>query len=418
MSKLFLSILIFCLSAIAAENEFRTPGLRDLVTEALRRNPEILAAQKRYEAARQRPDSASSLPDPMLSAGYASAGKPWPGAGVGVEPTANTGFMVSQEFPFPGKRKLRGDIAVKDAQSEFEQYQAVQLSVVARVRKAWHQLHHTYAMIQVIERNRELLKNFLSVTEARYSAGKAMQPELFRTQTQLALLEVKLVKMEQEKRSREAEINSLLSRPFSTTITPPEDIPPGEFTIKLDDLYAAAEKNSPMLRRDQKMIERSELALNLARKEYYPDYTLAAGYFYMGRMPDMYQVRLDVKIPAYFWRRQRAEVAEQSHMVGQAKRTYEATGQTLLYRIKDDYLAAQAAHKLTDMYQRSIIPQTNLTLESALPAYQTGGGEFVGLIMNLMAILDAQENYHTELLNYHLALIRLEEMTGMKIIGD
>jgi outer membrane protein TolC len=418
MDYRFLSAFILSISAFAAQPEFRSQSLKQLAAEALRRNPEILAAQKRYEAARQRPDAASSLPDPMFSAGYSSAGRPWLGAGIGTEPTANVGFMVSQEFPFPGKRKLRGDIAQKEAQGEFEQYQSVELSVLARLRKAWHELHHAYAMIEVLERNRELQKRFLAVTESRYSIGKAMQPDLFRIQTQLTLLETKIVRMEQEKRSREAQINSLLLRPLGTPIARPEDIPAGEFTIKLEELFAGADKNSPMLKRDKKMIERSESALNLARKEYYPDYTLGAGYFNMGSMPAMYQFRMDIKIPAYFWRRQRAEVSEQSYMLSQSKRQYEATGQNLLYRIKDDFLMAQASHKLTAMYQDTVIPQASLTLESSLPAYQTGSGDFLSVLMNLTMILDAEEAYHTELVNYHLALIRLEEMTGLKLIED
>ena len=49
-------------------------------------------------------------------------------------------------------------------------------------------------------------------------------------------------------------------------------------------MFAATRQNSPLLRRDQKMIERGELGLNLARKEYYPDFTLNAGYFNMGSM--------------------------------------------------------------------------------------------------------------------------------------
>src|ERR1700740_2595091 len=85
--------------------------LASLVDEALRNNREILAAQKKFEAARQRPSQASSLPDPTLSLGYASNGGPWPGAGLGREPTSNVGFAISQEVPFPGKRKLRGEIA-------------------------------------------------------------------------------------------------------------------------------------------------------------------------------------------------------------------------------------------------------------------------------------------------------------------
>ncbi len=57
--------------------------LEDLVREALTGNPAILAAQKRYEAALERPPQEHSLPDPTLSVGYASNGGPLPGQGLG-----------------------------------------------------------------------------------------------------------------------------------------------------------------------------------------------------------------------------------------------------------------------------------------------------------------------------------------------
>src|ERR1700746_1586076 len=95
------------LLAIIAGQALAQP-LPSLVDEALRSNREILAAQKKYEAARQRPAQESSLPDPTVGLGYTSNGGPYPGAGLGRDVTSNIGVMVSQEFPFPGKRKLRG----------------------------------------------------------------------------------------------------------------------------------------------------------------------------------------------------------------------------------------------------------------------------------------------------------------------
>src|SRR6266571_4062811 len=111
--------IIVALPALAAAQP-----LAELVDEALRSNREILAAQKKYEAARQRPTEASSLPDPTVSVGYTANGGPWPVAGIGTAATSNAGIAVSQEIPFPGKRKLRGEIALKEADAEFEQYRA------------------------------------------------------------------------------------------------------------------------------------------------------------------------------------------------------------------------------------------------------------------------------------------------------
>lgn len=387
----------------------------ELVSEALKNNPEILAAQKRYEGSRQRPTQESSLPEPMFSLGYNSNGRPWPGAGLGVDPTSNIGLMVSQEFPFPGKLKLRGGMASKEAEAEFQQYESVQLGVVSRLKQAYYRLYYTYAAGDVLTRNRGLMTQLLRVTEARYSVGKAAQQDVFKAQTQISIIETRMVKLEQERSSREAEIDSLLNRRAGTPVPRPEDVHFKPFTLSLNDLYASVRENSPMLRRDQKMIERTELAVNMARKEYYPDYTLTAGYFNQGSMPPMYMLRADFKLPVYFWRKQRAGVAEQVTNVSQARRNYEATDQNLRFRVKDDFLMAQASSKLVNLYSQTVVPQASLALESSLSTYETGSVDFLSVLTNFGTVLEYEMNYYDELTNYYMALSRLEEMTAQKL---
>lgn len=386
--------------------------LGDLLAEALRSSPEIAAAQKRYEASRQRPSQASSLPDPMFSPGYNSSGAPWPGARLGTEPTSNIGVMLSQEIPFPGKRKLAGDMAVKEAEAEWQQYQQVQLNVVARLKQAYYRRSFAFAAVDVIDRNLELLRKFLRITEARYSVGKAAQQDVFKAQTQISILETKRLQLEREKRAREAEIISLVNRPPGSLVGRPTEMRPIPVPVKLEELYAAARENSPMLRRDEKMIQRAEVAVNIARKEYYPDFTLNGGYYNMGRMPDMYMFRADFKIPLYFFRKQRAAVTEQSQTLVQSRRAYEATNQSLHFRIQDDYLMAQTSEQLTRLYGQTVIPQASLALESSLSSYETGAIDFLTVLMNYITVVEYQMNYYEELQNFYLALARLEEMTA------
>ena len=406
----FLALVI-----VSAELLFAQSGrtdLDDLLAEALRSSPEIAAAQKRYEAARQRPSQASSLPDPMLSPGYNSSGAPWPGARLGTEPTSNIGVMLSQEIPFPGKRKLAGDMAVKEAEAEWQQYQQVQLNVVARLKQAYYRRSFAFAAVDVIDRNLELLRKFLRITEARYSVGKAAQQDVFKAQTQISILETKRVQLEREKRAREAEIISLVNRPPGSSLGKPSELRPIPVPAKLEELYAAARENSPMLRRDEKMIQRAELALNMARKEYYPDVTLNGGYYNMGRMPDMYMFRADLKIPLYFFRKQRAAVTEQAQSIVQTRKTFEATNQSLHFRIQDDYLMAQTSEQLVRLYGQTVIPQASLALEASLSSYETGAVDFLTVLMNYITIVEYQMNYYEELQNFYLALARLEEMTA------
>ncbi len=402
--------------AVASLAQERSARLAELTAEALSKNPDVLAAQKRYEGARQRPTQVSSLPDPMISPGFNSNRWPYPGALLGTEPTSNIGVMVSQELPYPGKRKLAGEMAGKEADAEWQQYQQVQLAVVSRLKQAYIRRAYAFAAVEVLDRNLDLLRKFLKITEARYAVGKAAQQDIFKAQTQFSILATKRVQLEREKRAREGEILSLLNRPSSGAIGRPEDLKELTSLISLDELYASARTNSPMIRKDEKMIQRAELALNAARKEYYPDVTLNAGYYNMGRMPDMYMFRADFKIPLYFFRKQRAGVTEQVQSLVQSRRTLESTQQSLIFRIKDDYLMAEASEQLVRLYRQAVIPQASLALESSLASYESGSVDFLTVFANYITIVDYELNYQEELQNLYLALARLEEMTAMSLV--
>lgn len=406
----------FLLAFLFAPGE--TSELKKLIDEAIRRNPEILAAQKKLEAARQRPAMEGSLPDPMFSVGYAGVGGPLPGQGLGREPMARIGFMASQTLPAAGKRDLRSRIALKEAGAMEQEYWQTQLSVVSRLKTAWHRLHHSYAMLDILARNRQLTERMLKVSEIRYAAGKAMQTDLLKAQTQLTLLEAKQARAEQEKHSREAEINALLARPLETAVPRPPDMDAMESVVTLAQLMEQAQGWSPMILREQRNIERTTLALNLARKEGSPDYTVSAGYYNMGTMPPLFEARVDFNLPFFTRARQRAAAAEQAHSLEAARRSYQATGNTLMFRIKDDYLMSATAWRLLRIYSTTLVPQATLTVESALVAYETGQADFMMLLTNLMTLLDAEESYHESLMDYHLALVRLEEMTGMVLIEE
>jgi cobalt-zinc-cadmium efflux system outer membrane protein len=386
----------------------------EVVNEAVRRNPEILAAQKEYEAARQRPAQERALPDPMFSAGWNSSGNPLPGAGIGKEPVANAGAMISQEIPYPGKLRLKAEVASKEADAAAQEFRAVQLDVISRVKQAYFRLQHTYAMQDLLTRNRDLLRSLLRVTEARYSVGKVRQADVFKAQTQLTLIETRLLQLERERIARIAELNALMNRPPDAPLARPVEPHMMPLGFALDDLMAKARDAAPMLARDRKVIERSETALQLARKDFYPDFAVNGGYYFMGSMPPMYMFRADVKLPLRLGKR-RAAVAEQAQEVAKSKHSYEADARSLEFRLKEDYVAAETAERLVNLYQQTVIPQAQLAVDASLASYQTGASDFTTVLSNYVAALEYEMNYHEQMQEYHLALARLEQMTGVEL---
>jgi len=389
--------------------------LNDLVAEAVSKNPEIVAAQRRYDAARQRPAQEKSLPDPMLSAGYNASGNPLPGAGLGTEPTANIGFMVSQELPYPGKRDLRASIAAREADAEFQQIEAARLNIVARVKQAYYRLAYTSAVSDVLTRNRELLSTLLKVSENRYTVGEAAQQDVIKAQTQISILDLQLERVRQERATREGELNALLARPVNTPVGEPEAMELTAFNVSLQSLVDSSQSHAPMLKRDEVMIARSQLAIDAARKDYKPDFGVSGGYYYMGSMPPMYEFRFDVKIPFQRTRRA-AAVAEQLSAAEQARGTYDSTRLALQARIQEDFQMATTAGRLARMYRDIVLPQARLALESSIASYQTGRVDFLSVVTNFGTVLEYEMSYVDELATYHTTVSRLEEMTGTPLV--
>ena len=405
--------LYLCLAATCAA--LQGQPLPALVEEALRNNREILAAQKKYEAARQMPAQASALADPTVSAGYTANGWPYPVAGIGRNVTSNAGLMVSQELPFPGKRQLRGDIAAKEVAAEFEQYLAVRLGVTARLKQAYHELHHANVSITFVKRYQELLQKILRISEARYTVGRAAQQDIFKAQTQFAIFETQLLRYEQERAEKQIEINALLNRPQGGAIDVPDDMEAGELTTSLDELLAGAVTHAPALAREQKMVERNDLASALARKSVYPDYTVSGGYFNQGSMPPMWQVRVDFKIPAWYRTKQHAEITEKAASAVEARHNYEAADVALQSQIRAQYTVAVTARKLIDLYRKSVVPGSQLALESSIASYETGTLDFLSLFSNFMNVVEYELMVHEEIMQFHVALARLEELTGVAL---
>jgi outer membrane protein, heavy metal efflux system len=322
--------------------------------------------------------------------------------------------MVSQEFPYPGKLRLRALIAAKEADAEAQQYRATALNAVARVKQAFYSLSHSYEITEVLNRNRDALRSLLRVTEDRYAVGRAAQPDVFRAQTQLTLIEARLAQKSLEMRTRTAEINSILGRQVDSPLAQPE--PPHEALLEFtrDELLAKASAAAPSLAREQRMIERGDSAVRLARKGASPDFTVNAGFYTMGTMGELYMLRGDLRLP----RRSRvdAEIAQRSEELAAARHSYEAAARSLEYRIQEGYEAAQTAQHLAELYQKTALPQARLTSESSLLTYESGAMDFLSVLTNYIAAFEYELNYHEQLHEFHMALIRLEEVTGVELI--
>jgi outer membrane protein, heavy metal efflux system len=386
--------------------------LDSLVEELLRSNPELQAARKRYEAALTRPAQESALPDPRITAGWISNGWPYPGAGLGSEPTSNIGLQFAQEIPFPGKRALKSGIAQKEADSEAQGVRAAELRLVAQLKERYYELIFNYEAAELIHRNQELLQQMAKVAEARYSAGKAMQQDIIKASIEIAILENRLIALEQKKLSIQAEINALLNRPPEAGLGRPETISTLPPLASFESLRAQALEASPLLQGQRAVIDGRQLNVQSAQKAYYPDFDVMTGYYNQGAMKPMWEFKVQLNIPLYFGKKQRYGLEEAGATLVEAQRMYRNDQQWLLFRLRDRYVAAEAALKLMKLYSQQVVPQSELALQSSLASYEGGSVDFLTVLSNFNTIRDYQMNYFEQRAEYLKALSGLEALTG------
>jgi outer membrane protein TolC len=389
--------------------------LEVLIREALERNPEVQAARRAVEAKRARIPQVRAWPDPTVSLSYAGNLLP-PFTVMNGDPSSARQFMAEQEIPYPGKTRLRGEIATREADAEALTYEATWRRIAAEVKQAYFDLYFADQSLSTLRQDRELLQRFAKVAEIRYSVGKAAQQDVLRAQVELSRLTERETVLEQTRQTLAAQLNSLRDLPVDAPIGPPAGIRQSVLPASFDELMAAAQANFPVLKRQRALVEGTRLGVELAQKETRPNFSL--GYTYMQRagLPDMYGITFSTSLPIFHRSKQDQAVAEAAANLESARRT-EANELTLLrYRVKQEYLQAQATDQLLKLYSQGIVPQSTLTLESSLSSYETGATDFLTVLSNFTMVLDYELGYQQQLATHEKTLARLEELTGLNLI--
>ena len=126
---------------IGAQDASATPTpLAELITEAAKNNPRVLAAEHTWRAATHIRKQVATLPNPQFTVQEFSVGSPKPFAGFNTSNFAYIGIGASQELPYPGKLRLKGDVADGDAAVQRARIGVVQSSVEDDIKAAYLQL--------------------------------------------------------------------------------------------------------------------------------------------------------------------------------------------------------------------------------------------------------------------------------------
>lgn len=422
----FLSALLAIVAAVSLTGatlhaaEPAGENLSSLIETALANNPEVTASRAHLQMLESKARQAGSLEDPMLMLKVQNAliGDP-----VNFKRDSMTQKVVgvSQQLPWYGKRKLRGEVARLDAESTHWLREERILEIVRSVKETYYQIYFTDKSRAILDKNIRIMDDFITIAESRYSVGQGVQQDVFKAQLEKSRMLDMRISLDQQRRGLEIRLNSLLYRPMDTpvgAIPDPQTVVPAQDAAQLQEL---AEQNRPMLKGIRSQIAKSEAAQALGRKEYYPDFTVA--FEYMQREPamgsdgaDMYSLGVTFNLPLQRERR-RAMVAEASAESSMAAAEMNDAKNSIRSAIADLLSQMERRRKLAELYKSGIIPQAEQALESQVIGYRVGKVDFMALLDSRLTLFNYEREYYDSLADHQIRLAQLEATVGVDLTG-
>ncbi|HET7061338.1 MAG TPA: TolC family protein [Nitrosospira sp.] len=393
------------------------PGqLGALVGEALENNPEIRAALHEREAAQHRVSPAQALDDPVLEAGVINA--PLASSTFNREDMTMKMIGLSQRLPFPGKRGLRKDVASRDAEAIGYGYQETVNRVVRDLKVAYLDLGLTLEMTRLVKKNKLILEEFQHIAEDHYAVGRGNQSDILKAQTQVSRMTDELFRLAREQPVQEADLIRTLSRNPGAAAPTPE--PPRLIEQKLDmsELREKAMAGRPQLLALKSIVVRSDKALDLARKNYYPDLDVRLAYGQRdntldgGRRPDMVSLTVAINLPVWRESKLAPRVAEAVAFREQAESLYQAQRNEVAASLRQQAAVAEQNLKSAQLYQTAILPQARLAVEAALAAYRVNRVDFLTLLDSQMTVFNYEISRTTAIAGYNKALAEIDLLVG------
>ncbi len=352
----------------------------------------------------------------MFQVQQVNVGSPRPFAGYTNSEFAYVGLGASQDIPYPGKLRLRGEIAKRETDIAGSRADSNSLGVLAAIKTAYYQLAYLSQTLSILENDGELLKQMELAADARYRSGLGNQQDILQAQFQQTKLLRDISMHHLEAGKLQARLKQLVNRSQTSPDVNPVPLRESPLQMPFEEILAAAQAQNPDLAATQHAIERQSLQVDAARKDFKPDFNIQA----MWQRTDptqfraYYQITFGVKIPLHYGK-QRAELAQAEMELSRARSDREAQSQQLAADLREEYVIAEQSAELLKINREGLIPEARTGLQAGLAAYQNNRQDFQPLLNSYLEILQLEQENLQTLADHETAIARIEQMTGLSL---
>ncbi|HLY96458.1 MAG TPA: TolC family protein [Sideroxyarcus sp.] len=392
-------------------------SLSGLLDYAREHNPELAATRYEAEAALQRSESAGALPDPVLRTelmDITNQGTTSPR--LLPSQTGSTRYLLMQTVPWFGKRGLQREAADAQAAQAGGQVAASWADLANRIKQTYALRYYAAASEQLAQQTLDLLDNLEQIAQTRYANGLGTQQDVIGVQVEKTMLRSELIALQMEAHHNHARLNALLSRPVNAELAEPvqlRTIPPA---AQLDEtaLQERLLARNPQLRIAEAGIQSAEKNRDLAYANRYPGFTLGVAPNQFGNAVRSWDLMVELNIPLQQSSR-RSQERETEAMLSASTARKAALLDQMQSSLSESLSALETARSTESLIATRLLPQAELTYQSALTGYETGKVEFAMLIEAQKQILKARQQQLQAQTDMQLRLADIEKLLGEEL---
>jgi outer membrane protein TolC len=389
--------------------------VESLLDYAKARSPEYAAMRFDAEAAQERVQSAGALPDPVLRIELENVSNYGSNAGFNVLPgrVGDTKYTLMQPLPFWGKRDLKREAAEAEADVAQGKAGLTWTEQAARIKTAYAQYFAVAKLIRLTREVVDLIDRIEGITQARYAGGLVPQQDAIRVQVERTAMRSELIQMETEHHHALSRLNALLARPAQSALAEPERMRPLPAAAQLD--YVVLEQRlrgkNPQIFADDARIRAAQKNRDLTYRNRYPDATVGVAPIQTGSRVNEWGLMLEFNIPLQQESR-RSQERESEKNLDAARERKDATANQLLAELSENLAALDGSRRMEMLKQTSLLPQAELTFQSALAGYETGRVDFATLLDAQRQIRQAKQDVIKAQAEQQARLADIERLIG------
>jgi outer membrane protein TolC len=321
-----------------------------------------------------------------------------------------------QDVPWFGKRGLQREVAEAQAAQAGGQTASTWAELSGRIKSAYAMYYYLSGSERLARQTLALLDSLERIAQTRYANGLGAQQDVIRVQVEQTGLRTELLELESERHHLQSRLNALLSRPAMAELAEPSRLRPLPPPAQLD--YPLLEQKlrarNPQLQIAEAQIQSAEKGRDLAYVNRYPGFTLGIAPTQSGSAVKSWDLMVEFNIPLQQESR-RSQEREAEAMLAASGARKEALLDRTLAELSENLYGLETARRTESLAAARLLPQSELTYQSALAGYETGKVEFAMLIEAQRQILKARQQLLKAQLDAQLRLAEIERLLGEEL---